>query len=355
MMKDAIERWLRNRYDRLGSGPRVVSDEETPIEIYARRIGKILTRTFSSSISDDSIKQDLAIQFLVLAHHPDVSQDGQISWIGLVQKLGMDPALIAVEGKDMITKAIWRTLALPIQDSSFGQAAFRALTTLDFLCPTIYVDLTMDRIRADLSISSLKFIGLDERGIWATPPDQLFVDVLSTKKDGSENKNRKDYATDKWEQEIRETVAKKRASTTGANLSKADKALVSAQLAKEAETRKAIVATQGRLQEGVELIASLVASNTEAMRRCVGEMAALLLGTVFGPGSFFMDYRAFEVLLVSLVGRSCTLNSAHDRQQIGSMASDRLGEYRRLLPAAILRADRAPLIPDDYLHEDLAG
>ena len=94
-----------------------MSDDEVPMSIYASRIGKILTRIFSSSVSDDKIKQDLAIEFLTLAHHPDVGQDGQISWIGLIQKLELDPALIAVEGKEAILKTIWRTLALPIQAS----------------------------------------------------------------------------------------------------------------------------------------------------------------------------------------------------------------------------------------------
>ena len=180
------------------------------------------------------------------------------------------------------------------------------------------------------------------------------VSVLSSKKDTVENKNRKDYATDKWEQEIRDTVAKRKGSAIGANLSKAQKAAVSAQLAREAETRKAITATRGRLQEGVELIASLIASNTEAMRRYVGEMASLLLSMVYGSGSFLMDQRAFDVFLVSCMDLSFGKRLI-DEQQLGSLASDRLGEYRRLLPAAILRADKASLVPDDYQHESLAG
>ena len=50
-----------------------------------------------------------------------------------------------------------------------------------------------------------------------------------------------------------------------------------------------------------------------------------------------------------------TLGHADENQQLGAMGSDRLGEYRRLLAAAVLRAYEAPLISDDYLHEDLAS
>jgi hypothetical protein len=173
----------------------------------------------------------------------------------------------------------------------------------------------MKQLRSDLDRSALDFIGLEERGIWQTPPDQPFVDgqlflfslsnlsdvllVLSTKKDAAENKNRKDYVTEKWEQEVRESLAKKKAATVGGNLSKQDKALVAAQLAKEAEIRRRIAMQQAKLKRGAALISSLVASSAEIMERHVGEMAHLLLVTAFGAGSFLLNGRPFEVFLVS--------------------------------------------------------
>ena len=162
---------------------------------------------------------------------------------------------------------------------------------MTFIHPAVYVPAFIERVRDDLDASALDFIGLEERGIWATPPDQAFVDgkrhcscpmfpayvpVLSPKKDVVENKNRKDYATEKWEQEVRESLAKKKTTST-ANLSKADKAAVQAQLAKEAAVRQQIVVVQAKLRRGVELVSSLVNSNAEAMERYVGELAKLLL------------------------------------------------------------------------------
>jgi hypothetical protein len=38
---------------------------------------------------------------------------------------------------------------------------------------------------------------------------------------------------------------------------------------------------------------------------------------------------------------------------LSTLATDRLGEYRRLLIAAILRSHNAPLIPDDYTEESV--
>lgn len=123
--------------------------------------------------------------------------------------------------------------------------------------------------------------------------------MLSTKKDAVENKNRKDYATEKWEQEVRESLAKKKAAQPGAKLSKADQAAVAAQMAKEAEVRQKISDVQARLKRGIELVSALVSSNAEAVERHVGDMAEMMLQSVFGPGSFLVDQRAFDVFVVS--------------------------------------------------------
>ena len=122
--------------------------------------------------------------------------------------------------------------------------------------------------------------------------------VLSPKKDAVENKNRKDYATEKWEQEVRDSLTKKK-SASNAKLSKADQHAVAVQMTKEAGVRKQIVDVQARLRRGVELVRSLVASNAEAMERDVGELAKMLLRSVFGVGSFLADKKAFDVFLVS--------------------------------------------------------
>ena len=120
--------------------------------------------------------------------------------------------------------------------------------------------------------------------------------VLATKKDIVDDKNRKDYATDKWEAEVRNSIKSK--APTG-KVSKADQALVTAQLAKEADVRRHLQLVQGRLRRGVELIAALVAAKSSVVERHIVEMARLMLSSVFGPGNFLMDRRPFDVFLVS--------------------------------------------------------
>jgi hypothetical protein len=57
-----------------------------------------------------------------------------------------------------------------------GEAACRAVTTLAFICPAIYIEAVMIQLRIDLHGSVLAFVGLEERGIWQTPSDQVYVD-----------------------------------------------------------------------------------------------------------------------------------------------------------------------------------
>jgi hypothetical protein len=125
--------------------------------------------------------------------------------------------------------------------------------------------------------------------------------VLAPKKDGNENKNHRNYATEKWEQEVRDSIAKKKAAQPGQNakLSKADQALVAAQKTKEAEIRQKITTTQAQLVRGVELIRCLVASNSEAVAKHLRVMAECMLASVFGRGSFLVDQSVFPVFLVS--------------------------------------------------------
>jgi len=131
------------------------------------------------------------------------------------------------------------------------------------------------------------------------------IEVLAPKKENSDNKNSKDYANAKWEQEVRDSLAKKKAATPGAKLSKVDQALVAAQMAKEKEVREHIVVLQAKLNRGIELVRGLIAANSEPVAKHVRLLAELLLASVFGPGRFLVDGRAFDVFLVShsLAGR----------------------------------------------------
>ncbi|WWC61174.1 uncharacterized protein I303_103754 [Kwoniella dejecticola CBS 10117] len=337
IVREALKVWLKMHDERKAVTKLKASaeDDETVVS-KSRDIGRLLSAIFvSAPDTEKTLLEDLAVDYIVLAHHPEIGPEAQTSWIGLTQSLGLDPAAVARDEQERILKNLMDAAGTPPEDPRLAEAAYHAITTLAFISPSIYVPAVLDRLRSDLDPANLEFIGLEERGIWATPSDQMFADVLNSKKDsGPDNKNSKNYATEKWEQEVRESLAKKKATQIGAKLSKADQALVNAQLAKEAEIRNQIAKVQGQLRRGVELVAALTNSLSEETRKYVDELAKLLLGSVFASGNFLVDGRAFDVFI-----------------GLGTLAADRLGETRRMLAAAILRSNEVPLISEDYLEE----
>lgn len=315
---------------------RQVGEEDEGHVSRSREIGRLLLAAVTPSDKADKVTlEDIAADFVVLAHHPEIGEESSVSWITFVQHLGLDPARLVQIHHQVILEKLWESASAPPKDSRFAEAAYRAIATLAFLDPVEFVADVLAKAKSDLDPAALEFIGLEERGIWATPADQLYVDVLTPKKEG-ENKNRKNYADEKWEQEVRDELAKKKATTIAKNLSKQDKALVAAQQAKEADIRAQIANVQARLRRGLELVAALADSHVSAVENQLDTLANLLLQSVFGPGAFLVDSRSFDVFI-----------------KLSSLANDRLGEYRRMVAAALLRSYNAPFIPEDYLHEEV--
>lgn len=299
VIQESLSTWLRNEDEKRAKAVRSAEDDEG-VSSKSQKIGRLLSAVFKPQDGlDKSVLAELTVDFLVLAHHPEIGEDAQVSWISLVQSVGLDPATVVFDHRERVLENLWDAAGTPPVDTRFAEAACRAVTTLTFIHPAVYVPAFISQIKDDLRPSQLDFVGLEERGIWITPADQTYVDVLAPKKDAVENKNRKDYATEKWEQEVRESIAKKK-TTSMASLSKADKAAVSAQLAKEAAVRDRIVVVQAKLRRGIELVSSVINSNAEAMERHAGELARMMLASVFAAGSFLVTERAFQVFLVSL-------------------------------------------------------
>ncbi|KAL7422316.1 translational activator of GCN4 [Cryptotrichosporon argae] len=334
IVREALKAWFP-ALDAQRASKRTGEDDD--IILRSRELSRLLCATLvKSSTSDLAVLEDIAADFVVLAHHPEL-EGATATWITLVQALGLDPAAVASNKREKILATVWAAAGTPAEDERMAQAAYRTIATLAFIDPAIYVDAVWQQIKADLDPVELESIGLEERGIWVTPVDQMFVDVLNVKKDQPENKNRKDYAVEKWEQEVRESLAKKKTAAVSANLSKQDRALVAAQLAKEADVRRHIARLQARLDRGLRLVASLADSSVAAVERHLTDMAQLLLVSAFGFGSFLVDQRAFDVFI-----------------KLGYLASDKLGETRRLLASVILRSHATPFIPADYLEDPLA-
>jgi hypothetical protein len=116
----------------------------------------------------------------------------------------------------------------------------------------------------------------------------------------------KDADIQKWEAELRKSLANKKASTTTA-MSKADQSLVDAQLLKESKTRKEVGRIRNSLLEGLGLIRSLIAARVDEFRPHVWSLSTLLLRGVLKRGSALLQSVGIDTYLVRIFSLSFQL------------------------------------------------
>ena len=121
--------------------------------------------------------------------------------------------------------------------------------------------------------------------------------VLAQKKPTAAVAKGKNQEIEKWEAELRQSLSTKKAAGQVV-LSKADRVLVDAQLAKEGEIRARLQQLQVALQRGLATIRSVVAAKVDEFRPWVAPMASLLLNGSVKKGRFLVGFEAFDTYLV---------------------------------------------------------
>lgn len=108
----------------------------------------------------------------------------------------------------------------------------------------------------------------------------------------------KDSELRKWEAELRKSLATKKPANAS-NLSKQDKALVDAQLAKESQIRSEVTAVNARLERGLRLVQSIVAANPQELHSLISSVISLLIAGAVRRGALFVGSAVFETYVVS--------------------------------------------------------
>jgi hypothetical protein len=122
--------------------------------------------------------------------------------------------------------------------------------------------------------------------------------VLAQKKDIPVEKG-KDAEVRKWEAELRKSLAIKKPANA-ASLSKQDKALVEAQLAKESQIRARVESIKVKLERGLQLIRSIVEANSADFHQFVASVTRLLLAGAIKLQVTLVGDQVFDTYMVSL-------------------------------------------------------
>lgn len=139
------------------------------------------------------------------------------------------------------------------------------------------------------------------RTLFSCYQDKLLTDhtilVLSGGDKSAAVTKGKNAAMDKWDQETRAALAaKKKQGTT--TLSKTDRALVDAQLAKEAEIRARVADILARIHQSLRIIRSLLSLSTEERDQFLPSILFSLLAAVTSDRATLFAKEGFQTVLV---------------------------------------------------------
>ena len=190
------------------------------------------------------------------------------------------------------------------------------------MAPDAVIPKVVDKIRADLKADVVQSLTDDDLGIWATPEGQTYVDVLASKKEDAPVKKGKGYKDAQWEAEVRKSLASKKATTT---LSKQDQALVQAQLEKEAVVRARVVAIKARIEQGLNLVHSLVRAQVEQLSAFVAPLASLMREGTFGKAIPLVGEQPFVTYLVRISNHCFTRSILRGYTHRCSLNAARIG------------------------------
>jgi hypothetical protein len=109
-VRDGVHAWLSTQ-DAANDPLKIVNPEEEPVGLRTQKIGQLLQDLFSPAQSqaiDKTEMQAFAVDMLIIAHHPLLTEGAHTSWINLVQSAGLDPADLAVERRERILAGLWK-------------------------------------------------------------------------------------------------------------------------------------------------------------------------------------------------------------------------------------------------------
>ncbi|KAG6844943.1 hypothetical protein H0H87_002276 [Tephrocybe sp. NHM501043] len=280
------------------------------------------------------VRESMIVKAILLGHHHLICGNSRQTWIDLCQRARTDPHDLTIAHLDELLKLILGGSAV---DAKFGfaDASYSAVSTLVFVAPDVVLPRIMAQLRADINPAAVNALTDFDFGVWLTPEGTTYVDVLASKTEVKVTIKGKDSELAKWDEEIRQNIASKKAAATK-SLTKPQQALMNAQLEEEAKVRQRVVGIQANLHRGLQFVQSLVKSGIEQFQDHISLIASLLLEGALGHGSILVGQEAFETYL-----------------DLARCSSDRLDTLRRWVGVATLRSLKIEAVPEELQSEPL--
>ncbi|KAF8063638.1 armadillo-type protein [Lyophyllum atratum] len=284
--------------------------------------------------ADLKVREDMIVELIILGHHHLVCGNSRQTWIDLCQRARADPYDLTNKHLDKLLKLI---LGASTVDAKYGfaDASCSAASTLMFVAPEPVLPRVMEQLKVDINPAVINSLTELDIGIWLTPEGTTYTDVLADKGETKISTKGKDHEIAKWEEEIRKTLAAKKAAATK-TLTKQQQALVTARLEEEAKIRQHVAGIQANLRRGLRFVKSLVASGVQQFRAQISLVASLLLEGALGRGTILVGKEAFDTYL-----------------EQAKCSSERLDTFRSWVGVAALRSLKIEAVPEELQSEPL--
>jgi HEAT repeat protein len=223
-------------------------------EVKAQRLQSFI---YSILDKDQDLKEELAKSLFITSHHPFVlGTNGPFVWLEAVRQTQLEVVELISKYQDDLLNNIF-DLIRTTEHQSWRSAGYEAAKSLAVVHPSDMGTAIIKASEKFLNLPELPLLQNDQINIYFTPADKMYFDPLSS----NSNKGtvtRHLTADEKWEQEVRESAAKKNAQNKPVKLSKDQQEKVTKQLAKEAEIRKEVSQISNSLTNGLQLVNSVI-------------------------------------------------------------------------------------------------
>uniref|UniRef100_A0A8C8S2Z5 TOG domain-containing protein n=1 Tax=Pelusios castaneus TaxID=367368 RepID=A0A8C8S2Z5_9SAUR len=208
---------------------------------------------------DHAETQNLALEMLLVSHHPSLVEVQSGLWPALLIKMKIDP-------EDFITKQLDKILPRITTQTPINQSSMNAVGSLCVLSPRRVLPQVIRTISASMENPALCHVTREDFAIMETPEGELFDKsiIQSAQQDSMRKANMKrenkaySFKEQLIEMELKEEIKKKKGIKEEVQLTSKQKELLHAQLEKESQIRKQLKELDGELEAAVGLLVAVL-------------------------------------------------------------------------------------------------
>ncbi|KAE8291635.1 eIF-2-alpha kinase activator GCN1 [Larimichthys crocea] len=232
----------------------------------------------ASQWGDPAEAENLAMEILVVTHHPSIVEARSGLWPVLLLSMN-------IKVEEFIEKNMEAILPHLLEVNADNQALKNAVGALSSLSPNKLLPRVISHVTEGLSRPALLHVTREEYAIMLTPDGQLYDNTIiqSAQKESSKKSNMKrenkaySYKEQIIELELQEEIKKKKGIKEELQLTSKQKEMMQIQLEKEADIRKRLQGLDAELQSAVGLLeATLIERPAQITRELPAALQVLM-------------------------------------------------------------------------------